>query len=129
MLSRSGVKRRLPEMQKRGRPVTTGADTFQAELLAAARTVSKAYQRQFGYEPASDELVASLLRQRTDWPYGRYKVTSLITMLSAARAAARRAPLRRKITELIDALRADGHTATAAKIEKQCRHLLEEVGA
>ena len=46
-------------------------------------------------------------------------------MLSRAKAAERRASLSERITGLIEALRDEGHVALAAKIEKQCRPLLD----
>jgi hypothetical protein len=113
------------KMARRGRPVTSGSDAFQSALLRDARTVSEAYRRKFGQRPKSDTQMATLLRERADWPYSRYGVASLITMLSRAKAADRSVTLGEKITELIVALRGEGHVALAAKIEKLCRPLLD----
>jgi hypothetical protein len=112
-------------MARRGRPVTSGSDAFQSELLRDARTISEAYRRKFERQPTSDTQIASLLRERADWPYSRYGVASLVTLLSRARAADRRLTLSKRITELIEALRTEGHVALAAKIEKLCSPLLD----
>lgn len=84
------------------------------------------YRRKFGRQPTSDTLIASLLRERADWAYSRYEVGSLLTLLSRAKGADRRVALSERITELVGALRKEGHVALAAKIEKQCRMLLDQ---
>ena len=125
-LCRSGVKRRWRDMAGRGRPITTSSDRFQSELLKHAKVVSAAYRREFGRLPESDSLIASLLRARADWGYSAYKVTSLVTMISKAKTGKKRGTaLSAKVAALTAALRAGGHAALAAKIEKQCRHVIE----
>jgi hypothetical protein len=110
------------KMSKRGRPVTSGSDAFQSALLRDAHNVSEAYRRKFGQRPKSDTQTASLLRERADRAYSRYGVASLVTMLSRAKAAERRASLSERITGLIEALRDRAMSPLPQRLKNSADH-------